>query len=448
MGTKHRLTLPNKIVHLFKYLVGDSPEFSIENRAFNAICILSIIALLVVLPINIALQFTYIMYLVIFSIFAGIIIFILSRFYKMIRLSRFIFIIVTYLLLGYNYYLNSGIKGPTLLVFFLTFSLIIIISNVKFQSIWLILHVLFASALMLFEFYYPTAINDAYITRDSRFIDVGITFIISLLFLAFSIIFLRKNYTHEKALADKRLKAIEEQNKKIIEQNQVLEKLNREKNTFFSIISHDLKSPLATIQSNLDMLVNYDLDEDLTKKVQSRIFDLTKETTDLITKLLIWSKNQMGGLSPQLENISILDSYLSIKLLIDAALEKKNIEMQVQIDPKFCVIADREMLKLILRNLIDNAIKFTQKDGSIKIITSPINNRLKISIQDSGVGIPEEIQAGIFSFTESKPGTEREKGSGLGLMLCKEFVEKLDGEIGLTSKVGEGSTFYFILPTC
>jgi len=229
-----------------------------------------------------------------------------------------------------------------------------------------------------------------------------------------------------------------------------LRELNATKDKFFSIIAHDLKSPFNAIVgfSNL-MTEQIKLkDYDGIEEYAEIILNSSTRAMELLKNLLEWSRSQTGRMT---FNSEYLDLSLLIRetadLLKDSA-QQKLITITTEIPSNMQVMADRAMINSVLRNIISNAIKFTHTTG--KIVISAVQNRdeCEISIRDTGVGIGSENIHRLFRMDESfsTVGTHNEKGTGLGLLLSKEFVEKHGGKIWVTSEPGKGSTFYFTIP--
>ncbi len=248
---------------------------------------------------------------------------------------------------------------------------------------------------------------------------------------------------------------IQTQAKELRTKNKKLNELNATKDKFFSIIAHDLKSPFSALLgfSNL-LLKNYQkYDEKKRKKYLKFINSSLIKAYRLLENLLSWSHSQTGliDFSPVKINIKILID--EIILLLTEIAGNKNIKLLTNVENGLFVYADKNMIETVIRNLISNALKFTPKNGEISINTrfatdENEQNFTQISIKDSGVGISPEIQNKLFKITEavSTKGTENEAGTGLGLILCKEFVEKHGGKIWVKSETGKGSSFYFIIP--
>lgn len=249
-----------------------------------------------------------------------------------------------------------------------------------------------------------------------------------------------------------KLKVVEQQ---MIQQNIELKELNNTKDKLFSIIAHDLKSPFNSIIGFSELLSNnFENFNDTQKKKYIKIIHKgISNTYKLLENLLLWTQTQRGKLvfNPEKINLYLLTND-SIKLMSLVA-SNKSITIKNLIPESLSLKADETMLSTILRNLLSNAIKFTPQDGIIEIDArlTPKNdtqNCIEISVKDSGIGIPEELKSQIFNIENNtiRPGTDNEKGTGLGLILCKEFVEKHGGKIWVEDNTDKGSVFIFTLP--
>ncbi len=230
-----------------------------------------------------------------------------------------------------------------------------------------------------------------------------------------------------------------------------LSELNATKDRFFSIIAHDMKSPFHSILG-LSELLSEQIREKNYKELDryaALIQKSTQQALNLLTNLLEWSRSQTGRIefNPEpLEMTKQINS--SIELLIDYALQK-SITITKNLPVTLPVFADKAMTETIMRNLISNAIKFTSPGGTIHICAESKKNEVTVSIADNGVGIEKENIEKLFRIdhSHSTPGTERETGTGLGLLICREFVDLHSGRIWVKSKLEEGSKFYFTLPS-
>src|ERR1035437_1345152 len=228
--------------------------------------------------------------------------------------------------------------------------------------------------------------------------------------------------------------------------------LNATKQKLFSIISHDLRSSLGSVLSYSDLLLQ-NLDQYPLEKIRqfaSNIYQSSKNTFELLENLLDWSRLQTGKLTQKMEKHNLKSNTDNICLLFSEIAKNKQITLQNNIHPDVFIYCDIDMTKTVLRNLISNAIKFTYTQGLVSLNFIENISDIEIQISDSGVGIIAENVPYLFSIEKniSTFGTDNEKGTGLGLMLCKELIEKQGGKIWVESELGKGSTFKFTLPLC
>ena len=255
---------------------------------------------------------------------------------------------------------------------------------------------------------------------------------------------------HTNILLEERKEEIEKQKESLIEMNQELNELNATKDKFFSIIAHDIKTPFNAIVGFSSLLNEnfFEWTDEMKLKSIDRIYKSSKNLYQLLENLLQWSRSQRGKIEFQPESIQLSEVFKDITELMKGIAEAKNIELTVKLNQELTVYADRQMLNAILRNLVSNAIKFTNIDGKVQISANKVDEFVKIKIIDNGIGIRYNIKNQLFKLetSQSTPGTNNESGTGLGLILTKDFVTKNGGKIGLDSTFGKGSTFYFTLP--
>jgi signal transduction histidine kinase len=246
---------------------------------------------------------------------------------------------------------------------------------------------------------------------------------------------------------------IEKQSEELKLQKEELSKLNATKDKLFSILAHDLRNPFNVIIGFSDLLLKefISLDKDEVFNMISLIHSSSTKTNDLLDNLLNWSQSQASRVAFNPKLLNLHNVVEETKGLLEGELFRKSINFKNVTDPNVMVKSDLNMLKVILRNLITNAIKFSYKNGLITIQSVKItkSHLTQISITDTGIGITNERINNLFQINDniSTSGTENEPGTGLGLILCKEFVEKHSGRIWVESKLNEGTTFYFTLPS-
>ncbi|MFO7862851.1 MAG: ATP-binding protein [Salinivirgaceae bacterium] len=242
-----------------------------------------------------------------------------------------------------------------------------------------------------------------------------------------------------------------QQNKNTIEQrNAALSEVNATKDKFFSIVSHDLRSPFSSILGLSELLKNAadELDREKIQRLASSIHDSGKSTFRLLENLLDWSRAQSGRIE-----FTPVDELL--QFIVDEAISQlsrvakaKQISLMAHIEEGIVVNADLNMLNAVFRNLISNSVKFTEVGGEVTVKATKKDNKVLVEVQDNGIGMPQITVDKLFQIEEkvSRMGTNNESGTGLGLLLCKEFVEKHGGHIWVESTEGQGSRFLFTLP--
>jgi len=245
----------------------------------------------------------------------------------------------------------------------------------------------------------------------------------------------------ERRIADEALKKSEE----------ALQKLNATKDKFFSIIAHDLKSPFNSIMGFSELLVEQVKNKDYNgiEKFAGIILNSSQRAVDLLMNLMEWSRSQTGRMEFIPEYFELVDFMGEILFMFDDIAGQKSIIIKKNLPSKIPVFADKAMINTVIRNLVSNAIKFTNPGGEIIITATEKQNEILVSVKDNGVGIPHSAVDKLFRIDENytTSGTNKEQGTGLGLILCKEFIEKHGGKIWVESEEGKGSMFSFIIPT-
>lgn len=257
---------------------------------------------------------------------------------------------------------------------------------------------------------------------------------------------------HELLARIKTHLSLSEAKKKLTQQAADLKKDNVLKDRLFSIIGHDLRSPLSAIKMQLDFILRGIIDPKDSNFISKTVHNLnatTDEAFNLLDNLLGWAKSESGSLSIIKEDVNLLTLVEQCARLQKLALETKQITFQITVPENAVVHADMNMLKTVLRNLLSNAIKFTPVGGTITIAAALENGFWNVSVTDSGVGISKEDLPKVLNTEEhfSKEGTEQEAGTGLGLILCQDFVLKNNGKLWVESTLGKGSSFTFSVPT-
>ncbi|MBX2906324.1 MAG: HAMP domain-containing histidine kinase [Taibaiella sp.] len=433
--------------NLWNKVTGSPEEFTMQNRAFNYVCIITFFILVFSLVFDLFIEQT-----IMSAVLGGLILLLsamyyFSRYKQKYRASTIIFVLCNYGTLVLNYFVNEGINGPTLALFTITLVFTTIIVDPKFQPLLIVTHILLVTSILAIEYTNPAMVPATYPSRSARFLDWGSTCIITLTFLYGLTNFLRKHYDAKRRQADERADEIAAQHERILEQNQALEKLDDEKSKLFSIVSHDLKGPVNALQEFLYLLSEDALPKEDRIEIQAQLTEQTKYTSDLLDNLMAWARSQMKGMAPEIKPVNIAGLTADIIRNKMSTAQRKGISLINTVGIDAVAEGDAEMLRIVLRNLMNNAIKFTNEGGSVTVSTEEEGDDLLIVVTDTGVGIDPLRKQDLFTLrTKATFGTNNEKGAGLGLAMCKEFVEYQGGSIWYVSENGNGTSFYIALP--
>ncbi len=246
----------------------------------------------------------------------------------------------------------------------------------------------------------------------------------------------------QKAMASLRTAQVQLQQK-----NSELIVANDVKNKFFSIIAHDLRGPIGSLSVLFENVIQ--TKDDLSDDILVALRQSTQKTSQLLENLLTWSKTQQGDISFAPASLDLHEIFAESSDLLAQTAQQKNIQLQVHCPPDLFVMCDRNMILTIIRNLVNNAIKFTHEGGNVQIDTEVLGEDVQISITDNGTGMKDTVREKLFQNGNkgiSMAGTNRETGTGLGLTLCHEFIKKHGRTIEVESNLNEGSRFWFTLP--
>lgn len=424
---------------------GSESKFSLESRIFHSISIGLLVLVCVYVPYNLYAG----LYISSLSAFIFGLIFFYQYYY-----SRFhgrphnntVFGLAGVILLGINYFTNSGINGSTDLIWPAYLLLVFAISPYNQHLKWLIVYLLCFVILHIVEYDYPSLVRYPFTAGKGQFIDRITAIPIPVVTIFIIINFIRRSYDKERRAAEQKAIAVEKSKEQILLQKDQLEQGNIEKSKLMSIISHDLRTPLMNIQDYLELLNKNELDSVERASLEKALLKSTNNAVEMLSNLLNWSKSQMEGPQVRLVEVDLLSVLLGTLEMEKMQAFKKGISLNYNIPPQLIVIADVDMLQLVVRNLISNAVKFTPHGGLVNIDAQLLLGDCKITVSDNGKGIAPDKQDMIFSIkSEPEFGTDNEKGVGLGLVLCKEFIERQGGSIGFESVLGLGSSFFIFV---
>ncbi|MBK7628095.1 MAG: HAMP domain-containing histidine kinase [Bacteroidales bacterium] len=421
---------------LISYIFAEEEDFPLEHRLVLSASIIGILISLIGSLINSLLSTSAIAVLV--PIFLSLIVLVLYyfiRFRKIYKPVNFPVICISIIGISTIWIFNGGINGSNVMPALVILILGLLIVRER-EKIYVILLFLVSNiSIFLIQFYRPDLITN-FPSETERWIDHLITLIYSSILIYFIIRFVYDNYNIE------RLKALESERKLI--------QLNADKDRFISILAHDLRSPFNNLIGFSEELKEnlQNLNKDQIESYVNTINTSAKNTYNLLDDLLTWEKALQGAIpfNPKKQNLGELcrDVLVNIKPFSDA----KNITVNSYVDERIIVYADGYMLKTVLRNLVGNAVKFTNTGGSVQITAESDNSGITISVSDNGVGMTKENISKLFDIAQViiSAGTAKEKKTELGLLIYKEFVEKHGGRIRTENENGKGSNFRFTLP--
>lgn len=290
-------------------------------------------------------------------------------------------------------------------------------------------------------------LRDAVIQNQKLLQKVYIGLILFSLALAAAIYYAYIQKRKANRLLKEKNDEISRQRDAISRQADELRELNALKDKLFSIIAHDLRSPLFSLITMLNIAKEGHFDPENFKEILDELSVNVNHTTALLENLLTWAKTQMHGVKVNPQNFDLSQLVNSRIQLLNEAAENKEIKLKNSIKEGTFVFADTDMVDIVIRNLISNAIKFCNAGDRITIWSTTGTDRLTVCVEDTGKGITSDVLQKLFGTQiTSTPGTKNEKGTGLGLILCKEFVQLNGGEIWAESQLDKGSKFFFTLP--
>ncbi len=279
------------------------------------------------------------------------------------------------------------------------------------------------------------------------FLIISLLFALIVALLLYRNIRINRKYVREMA----EMNAIQISiNKKLQENEQALQIANQTKDKFLSIIAHDIRNPIASLMSFIHIM-RRDFD-DMTAKERNELIDelekIVTNTDELLNNLLMWVRSQSGRIDVRIVDTNLKDILSQMYELFSSLASQKSIKLVFEGQQELVFKTDVDIFNIILRNLISNAIKFTPQNGTVTVKTNIDKNKLVISVSDTGIGMSDEIKQKLFKIGEKvvQNGTNQERGSGLGLLLVKEFVTLLNGTIEFESEKGKGTTFIVTIP--
>jgi len=347
--------------------------------------------------------------------------------------ARIIFAVISQIFIILNYFFNAGIDGPTLIVEFIVFFFLVIVFPNKQAFGWVALTLFIPLAAIITEYHFPWMVEGAYSSRYFRFMDVFLAYFFAVIFVVLNIIFLKGIYA-------KQVKTQQAQAEK-------LDLLNKENQKLFSIISHDLRSPLATIEGYLKEISQSSIPAELKQKLEQELLLQTTNTAGMLDNLLFWSKNNLEGITFEPVRFNLVQVMSETLFILENSASRKGIKFICDSPSDLTLTGEPRQIEILIRNLIQNAIKFTMPGGEIKLVMFFNEKDLVLTVEDTGVGMSQVVLDELFvKNIESTFGTKNEKGIGIGLKLCVQIVQIHSGVISVESTLEKGTKFTVSIP--
>ena len=433
--------------HIWSELKGQPAEFSLHGRIFHSICIFGMVGLLVSAPINYFLQQYEALNILFIAIALLVIFYIMSRIAKRMELAIILFGISCNIFFSLIFLFAGGINGPNLLSFLIAlFLMIVVSSSLRAKMIWCIINISILGGLLFVEYQFPERVAFEYETFADRLWDHWLQYVILCTVLYYGTTYIITNYEYERKSAADRAEAIRKQHLEITAQKEELERLNTEKDRLFSIIAHDLRSPLGNVRNYLDLMFQVGLEPPQRQYFEDKLKKQLASTSTMLANLLMWAEQQIKGVAVKSAPINLkVGIYDALEMEIQTA-KTKGIDLELP-NNDLIIHTDILVLQIIIRNLVNNALKFTSQNGIVRVSLNSTSCTAIVKVTDNGTGIAEKVQSSLFTLhTEPQSGTHNEKGVGLGLVLCKELTSALKGTLRFESVLGQGTTFTLELP--
>jgi len=422
---------------LLNQLIGNSKERPIESRLLNGISLLSSFAMLVLCTS----VFVYGNNDLGYSFLAMVFTFAASYYLGFKKgenlLSQWIFILSVSFIADLAFRHSNGISNPGFYSLIIGFFVAQLCAP---SQRWKLIYYLFFTLLGIWLIF----LKSENINALHSIYFIGYLLFTAVLYFGLSLLMGAYRSMADKASAEG--EQLKKSNQLIQEQLEEMRSLNEQKDRLFSIIGHDLRNPLNAIEGFISVLEQDGISPSIQKELQKELLKLTRGSRTLLDNLLEWSRREAKAY--KIEATSIKEVADRVNETMESLAKAKGIQIHILLnsaDPK--VLADKQVLELTLRNLISNAIKFSPVNGWIKLRSYEFQNSIHIEVEDNGLGMDKRQLARVFTKgREIREGTAKEKGVGLGLLLCQEFIQKMKGEITVRSTINKGSCFTIILP--
>jgi len=433
---------------LWSKAIGGHYSTPLEIRIFNAVLIITSFLVAIMAAINFMLGLYVLGVLLSSLLFVSAGIYYCSRMLHLLKTPLFLFALFMYMFLIFNFQWNSGSSGPTDFCFILTFVILMTCSPKQYYKYWIFLHLAILMVLFILERRIPDFAPNTYLRPDDKYIDQYVTYCTVIVFTCLITNYLKQQYDFEKKIVSMQASAIREHHTLIEAQHQQLTAHDQYKTRILSIISHDIRHPLAAQHAYLQLLNDgAELSTDEKNNINQELLKLSEASLSMLDNLLTWGQSQLKQMHTQLVPIRLRELVEENLVLSEHATTAKHIDVTLDIPEHTEVMADENLLGIVLRNVMHNAIKFSPEESTILIQLSENDRRTSLSIHDKGIGMNSLQLAQLLNGTApSRTGTNHEKGSGLGIVLAMDFMKRMHGELAFESETGRGTTVTLLFP--
>ncbi len=411
-----------------------------EKQIFNSTLVIVFIFMLAMMAFNAIIGNWFLIGISFIVILGLAVCYYLLRERNQFKYAYYLFGGLTYPILTINFFNNDGIDGPTFYIFMLCHLIILSISPIRSYLFWSLINGLFFLLLYYVGTFHTQWIPRLYDSNGLIFIDHAITYIACLAGIGFLVATLKRFYKTQK-------NKVKVKSNELVRINRSLSKTSSQKDKIITIISHDLKNPLQSIMQTLELINKGDLPPEEMDFLHEELLKITTRTYNMMENILDWSSFELKNKAVRVKEIRLKDLFEDTLEILKVIAKQKSISLAVHYRKNPTVKIETDRLLLILRNLVQNAIKFTATGGQVSIDITGQKALIIISIQDNGIGISQERLRKIFEQDiKSTYGTEQEKGTGMGLHLCFQNAKRLGGSLEVVSKEGSGSNFTLTIP--
>ncbi|MEX2568358.1 MAG: HAMP domain-containing sensor histidine kinase [Cyclobacteriaceae bacterium] len=416
-------------------------NYVLEKQIFNATLIIVFFYLLAMMIFNFIIGNSS---LIVVSLLGMIMLF--FCFYQLrkrnrYKLAYYLFGGFSYFILALGFFFNDGILGPTLYIL-ISFHLVMlsISPNRKFLF-WSLINGMIFLFLLYLGVFYAERIPNTYVSDEMLYIDHSLTYLASLAGIAIVVRTFKKFYDLQK-------NKVKDKSQELVVLNRSLSNTSSQKDRIITIISHDLKNPLQSIMQTLELINQGGLDQEEIDFLHEELLKITTRTYRMMENILDWSSFEIKNQRIHIRKIDMKKLFEDTIEILKVIAKQKGVHISISYLKNPTVKLETDRLLLILRNLVQNAIKFTEINGNIDLEINEEEDEVTVMVMDTGIGIPKERLEHIFELDiKSTYGTEQEKGTGMGLHLCYQNAKKLGGDIRVRSEEGKGSIFTLKIPT-